>query len=668
MMPAVSAKPVGALGRDAPEAARHSEPGDVQPMVVALAWASLAAALLPLIVAAVRAVSDGWVPVGDAAIVTIRARDIVGGGAGEDVPLLGMWASTSWSVGFDMNHPGPLLSLALAVPTALVAGPAGVALGTALVSSVSVLGMFAVAWRRGGALFALAAMAVTAALCWSFGSAVLVEPWHATTVLLPFLLFCLLAWSVACGDLVCLPLAAVVGSLVLQTNLGYALLVPVVLVACLVGLARVRGGGGRPWVWLGAAALGLLMCWLLPLAEQLTGDGRGNLSRLVDSVRVERDMVGFSGGVRTVARVLALPPWWGRPSYADAFRFGAFGNSLPSLAVAAAALVVVVGVLAWRLRAARRTRRSDAAVAVAGAGLLVVLALATAAQTPTSRFGTVAYQLRWLWPVGGFIAFAVIVSFLPRASDARFQRWAGGSLAAATLVLAAATLPVSDQGTTAPASTLPVARGITEAVAAADLEGPVLVTCAEHVFDPYCEAVMAELQRRDVPFVVDSGIALRQLGEGRRWDGTNAVAELTIVAGDFAVFPPAGVDVIALHQGLDEDERLELSSLRTDLSRAIADGTLRLNERGRRLAQDGALVSFSHTGRAGLDAERLVEVRDELFGQYRRDLVAIAREDLVDVGAAADRRAQLDRYADLQIAWDDDTVAVWLGPVPEGGR
>jgi hypothetical protein len=53
---------------------------------------------------------------------------------------------------------------------------------------------------------------------------------------------------------------------------------------------------------------------------------------------------------------------------------------------------------------------------------------------------------------------------------------------------------------------------------------------------------------------------------------------------------------------------------------------------------------------------------------YRRDLVAMAREDLLDVGAADQWRAKLDRYADLQIAWDHDTVAAWLGPVAEGGR
>ena len=58
-------------------------------------------------------------------------------------------------------------------------------------------------------------------------------------------------------------------------------------------------------------------------------------------------------------------------------------------------------------------------------------------------------------------------------------------------------------------------------------------------------------------------------------------------------------------------------------------------------------------------------MRDNLFGVYRRDLVAMAHDDLLEVGAGDDWRAKLDRYADLQIAWDDDTVAAWLGPAPQ---
>ena len=45
-----------------------------------LAGAALVAALVPLVVAAVRAIATGWVPVGDSALIAIRSRDVLGGG------------------------------------------------------------------------------------------------------------------------------------------------------------------------------------------------------------------------------------------------------------------------------------------------------------------------------------------------------------------------------------------------------------------------------------------------------------------------------------------------------------------------------------------------------------------------------------------------------------
>jgi hypothetical protein len=649
-----------------------------------VAWLSLLMALLPLVVAAVRAAHEGWVPVGDAALLAVRTRDVLDGGAGGDVPSLGMWASTSWSLGFDINHPGPLLYWLLAVPAALVAGPVGIVVGTALVNCASVLGIFAAAWRRGGPVTALAAMAVTAGLCWSLGSAVLVEPWHASTVLLPFLLFLVLAWSLACGDLACLPAVVVVGSLVLQTNLAYAVLVPGVVVAGVAGyvVRTWRAGDGgvgrsrRSGAWLGLAALALVVCWVPPLVEQLRGDGRGNVSRLVDALGVELTTLDLADALRSVARVLAIPPWWARPSYGEAFPFGAFGNPLPSLGMALLALAAVAGVLGWRWHAARRGSGSgaDAAVAVAGGALLIALSVASADRSPTSPFGTVAYQLRWLWPVGAFIALALVVSVVPvpgsvsREGDgaARRRRWAAVSLAAVTAVVSLANLPASDQGTTAPGWTVPVARRVNEAVAAADLEGPLLVTCGEHVVDPYCEAVMAELQRREVPFVVDGHIELRQLGGGRRWTGDNAVAELMIVSSDFAVFPRADQEVVTLQRGLSEDDEREMLRLRQELVEAIADDSLPLNDRGRRTAERGTLISVDPDGPPTIDPQRVVEVRQGLFGTYRRDLVVMAREDLLDTGPEGEWADELDRYADLQLAWDERTVTALLGPVPAG--
>jgi hypothetical protein len=630
-----------------------------------LAWGL---ALVPLVVAAGRALHGGWVPVGDSALITIRARDVLGGGPGGDMPLLGMWASTSWSVGFDMNHPGPLLYLVLAVPAALVGGGGGVVVGTAAINVASVTGVFVVARRVGGEAVAAAAMAVTAVLCWSFGSAVLVEPWHASTVLLPFACVGVLTWGVLAGDRWCLPWAVAVGSLVLQTNLSYAVLVPALLAVAMVPVVRaaVRPGDGRGGAIrvLGVAAAVGALCWVPVVIEQLTADDGGNLSRLRRSLGVSTTTLDAGEGLGALARVIGLPPWWGRPSYADAFPLGAFGNPLPSPAVAVAALTVVVGLGALALVDARRRGDRVAVGALTVAGVVLAAAYVTALRTPTGPFGTIAYQLRWLWPVGALAALALVVAAVrhPWAAGVRWP-WAPVAVTAVTALAAGANLPASHQDTTAPAAAYPVARTVTGAVGAAELSGPVQVVCGEGVFDPYCEAVMARLQDDGVAFVVDEAIGVRQLGNGRRADPGRPLDTLVVVAGDYAVFAPPGARTVTRHEGLDRDEALELFYLRADLVRAIADGDVRLNARGERIARRDGLASVAAEGPARIDAAAATEPRPDLFGTHRRDLVAMVHQDLVD--ADDSWQASLDRYVDLQDRWDDETVAVYL--VPAGG-
>ena len=43
-------------------------------------WVALPIALVPLVVAAVRTIRSGWVPVGDAALIAVRSHDVLGGG------------------------------------------------------------------------------------------------------------------------------------------------------------------------------------------------------------------------------------------------------------------------------------------------------------------------------------------------------------------------------------------------------------------------------------------------------------------------------------------------------------------------------------------------------------------------------------------------------------
>jgi hypothetical protein len=110
-----------------------------------------------------------------------------------------------------------------------------------------------------------------------------------------------------------------------------------------------------------ATAAVLLVAWALPLSEQVTGrGGEGNVSRLVRSVREDMTSLDVSTAVRTVADVLALPPWFAPPPFADSFRLTAFGNLLPSLAASAAAMAVLVGALVVALVMGRAHGGGDA--------------------------------------------------------------------------------------------------------------------------------------------------------------------------------------------------------------------------------------------------------------------------------------------------------------------
>ena len=83
---------------DAGVAARYQEPSSAR------RWVARVAVLLPIVVAVVLALVNGWFPVGDAALLAIRAYDV----GTPDHPLLGSWTSASFALGIDVNNPGPL--------------------------------------------------------------------------------------------------------------------------------------------------------------------------------------------------------------------------------------------------------------------------------------------------------------------------------------------------------------------------------------------------------------------------------------------------------------------------------------------------------------------------------------------------------------------------------
>ena len=518
--------------------------------------ASLVLALAPIFVAAVRAVDWGWVPVGDNALQAVRAYDVLAG----DAPLIGTLSSASETAGQDVNHPGPLMDDLLAVPVHVVDSGAGLAVGMALVNALAVVGLAVFAFRRGGPVIGTAATAGAAMLSWSLGSELLLDPWNPYGVVLAFLCFLVLVWSVSAGDLVALPLAAFVGSLVLQTHLSYVVLVPALGVWAIAGLAlelRHRrqedsaawpGLRRRTWIFGGATTGLFVLCWAQPLWEQFTGDGKGNISRLLDSARDPADPIGFGLGTRIVASVVSLPPFWFRPN----FRNAGFAGSSPggwrpnSIALAVVSLAVLVAVLALAIRETRgRADRMNLRMILTAVVALAV-ALLTAGRAPISTFGTTAHLFRWLWPLSVFVALVVFTTIVRRFGTQSIAVVAGCALV--TAVFAVWNLPTSNQGISTRRESIPIMRDLERQMRDIEFAGTVLVDGRPRFADPYNPGVMAALQRQGVEFVVVEGlIPPRQIGDSHEFTGNNADSVLTIVVG--AEDGPSGSRRIAVHDG-----------------------------------------------------------------------------------------------------------------------
>ena len=626
--------------------------------------ASIVVAIVPVAVATARAIHNGWLPTGDNALFAVRARDLFT----HHLPLLGSWSSASVSAGTQLNHPGPLYFDLLAVPARVVQSGAGVAFGAALVNALCIVGIAVFAYRRGGALLGTIAMAATATLCWAMGSELMFEPWNPHSALLPFLLFLVLVWSMTCGDLLALPLAAGIGSLLVQTHLSYALLVPLLGAWGIVGLViGLRGEHRRePDAWvarraraLRAVAIGgvvLAVCWIQPLIEQFTSDGSGNLTRLVDNARSSKaGTIGLGFGTRVVATVVSLPPWWFRPSMKDAFAPGWHEPSLGSTVLSLVVLFAVLGWCAW-ISLRRRDRVASWAVATAVVGLLA--AFLTAWQGPVTVFGNVTpHTFRWLWPLGAFMFFAVASTIGRRlagsavASPRTVRLVAGFGLV--TVAVAGLNLPFADEGR-GPNSqeyAIPAAHDLERQMGSLEGRGPVLI---DGLFragfaDPYGAAVVAELQRRGIPFVARDPVLVRQYGPTRRFNGHNADAALLLRTGGATGEAPAGSRRVGRGEGLSALDQRELTQLESQIAKYVEEGQLRLDPRGQAALDAGNLPNLAQVQGGVVDPRVLFDSR-ELDVMIQQHLLTLRPP----------WTARFERYAELQRDHDRETVALFV--------
>lgn len=621
-------------------------------------------ATVPIVVSLVRTLRDGWYPIGDDAYFSLRARDVLTA----NHPLLGTWTSASLSVGADMNNPGPLHWDLLAVP-AKIAPVAGPAVGTAIVNLACIGAMAVVARRQGGNPRAVAVLAAAAALAWTMGTELVVDPWQPHALLFPFLLFLVLTWNLVEGDLVVLPGAVAVASLLVQTHLSYSVLVPALggLGLAALGLrwwriARRDQGGWpahrRSLVRAGTVTLLVAaLAWSQPIVEQLSADD-GNLGRVLrNGGGGDGPRLGPANAARIVADVVAAPPAWGRPAFgskvaqANAVDGGVHVLHVPSTAwgvLALALLGVALGLSAWHAQ-----RRGDAgsATGVAVALWALGLALVTTAALPVGPVGFGVHQVRWLWPIGILASVALALAMAGRS------RGFVPMMAVLAVLAGAAALPTYDQvaGPSADGHAIPVMLAVAQQLDDVSVDGPVLLAADDlrkmPIFEPYSAPMMLELGRRGIGFVVDDPSLARQVGEGRLHP-ERASVRMVLLQGDHSLDAPAGGRRIAYVAGLDRRERAELEDLVAAVHAMVARDGVPLTAAGRDLAARGLLPGVEPGG--SVDPDAVMSAR-----------TLVAALDAGALSARAPGIAQIRRYAALQQRWDVSTLAVYVVPLDE---
>jgi hypothetical protein len=561
-------------------------------------WALRLAVLLPIVVAVVRAVANDWFPVGDNALLAIRAADV----GTRHHPLLGSWTSASLALGTDVNNPGPLYSDLLA-PFMWTFGRLwgygiAVAIGVGTLNAASVLGTLLVGARIGGWRAERWLLLLVAALTWSMGSELLFDIWQPHALLLPFTLLVILTVGIAVDDLRLLPLWLAVLSVIVQTHVGYAYVGAALAALVAVAVARrIRGdevplrraATSRVAWWTGVVAV---VAWVQPLWEQVFGAGTGNLQRLASSAGGGELTVGAGTAARLVAAVTVAPPWWTRFGFEDAvpstpLTQGADGPrleiaGLPGLAVALVGLAAVVAVLVALFVALRDPAHRVARGMVAVSLLLLVVALGSLAIQVVGVTGLGSHQVRWLFAMAPIvhvsIAWAAIDLWRTRLIGEgqtladQLGVWAP---AGAVVLLTVANLgfhahdlgPIADRRA---ANTLrPVLADLEEF----HPDEPIVYDVNSlTVFEPYSAAVLMRLHQLGVEFRIDhDGGHIRQYGGSRRANGTEPVIVRQLV-GDAARAYAGPACVVSRHSAPLPVDARAADVLITDAAADLAAG------------------------------------------------------------------------------------------------
>ena len=407
--------------------------------------------------------------------------------------LLGAYSRFGW------NHPGPAFFY-LAAPVYEILGERGPALNlfTFVVQLICAAAIVWAAARLGGRLLATIVATLLSVFALAAVPFLLGNEWNPIFPILPLVLLCFLAALVARGVATLLPLFALVGSVIVQTHVGYALAVAVL---CLYAGIRSRAAGRRltSRSVIGPTVAVLLVCWALPLVDVWVSR-TSNLRQLIEFfVPTPRHLAQqpWPAAIAAFARQAAALP--------AALAQTVLHRGLPAPTDAAALAIAATELIA--VAAIRRRLSPDHWGHIGVLAELTLLIAGAAIVSIRSIRGELLFYLVTWCSVCGLLAIVVVSRFAvewlgERIGEARagFVTTAAGAMVVA-LALAA---PVARGSVIGPANpdVSRIAPIVDAVVRARPAEQPTLQIAARDTW-PVAVGVALYLVKRGTPVAVD---------------------------------------------------------------------------------------------------------------------------------------------------------------------